>query len=142
MMNTYEERVREFAHQIWESEGRPEGQECRHWDMACKLAEGLNNKDTDDLGSGAVLSVIAAGEPFNPDPEPVPEIDRPQPNQPDIPVPPSPTQQPIQPTDPVQPGNPEQPIQPQGNVLNTSAANTSVGKRNKSTKKQKEKTSA
>ncbi|WP_347900503.1 DUF2934 domain-containing protein [Pseudomonas purpurea] len=38
-MSTDEKRVREFAYQIWESEGKPEGQEARHWEMAHKLAE-------------------------------------------------------------------------------------------------------
>jgi hypothetical protein len=38
-MNINEHRVREFAYQIWESEGRPNGQEERHWEMACKLAD-------------------------------------------------------------------------------------------------------
>ena len=38
-MNTADKRIREFAYQIWESEGRPDGQEARHWEMACKLAE-------------------------------------------------------------------------------------------------------
>jgi hypothetical protein len=38
-MSVDEKRIREFAYQIWESEGRPEGQEARHWEMACKLAE-------------------------------------------------------------------------------------------------------
>ncbi|MFW0756882.1 DUF2934 domain-containing protein [Pseudomonas sp. H11T01] len=38
-MSTDEKRVREFAYQIWESEGKPEGQETRHWEMARKLAE-------------------------------------------------------------------------------------------------------
>lgn len=38
-MSTDEKRIREFAYQIWESEGKPEGQEARHWEMACKLAE-------------------------------------------------------------------------------------------------------
>ncbi|WLG53315.1 DUF2934 domain-containing protein [Pseudomonas sp. FP1742] len=38
-MSTDEKRIREFAYQIWESEGKPEGQEERHWKMACKLAE-------------------------------------------------------------------------------------------------------
>ncbi len=37
-MNTEEQRIREFAYQIWESEGKPEGQAERHWQMACKLA--------------------------------------------------------------------------------------------------------
>jgi hypothetical protein len=38
-MNIDEKRVREFAYQIWESEGKPAGQEDRHWAMAYKLAE-------------------------------------------------------------------------------------------------------
>ncbi|QQZ44638.1 DUF2934 domain-containing protein [Pseudomonas sp. SK3(2021)] len=38
-MSTDDKRIREFAYQIWESEGRPDGQEHRHWEMACKLAE-------------------------------------------------------------------------------------------------------
>lgn len=38
-MSTDEQRVREFAYQIWESEGKPAGQEDRHWAMARKLAE-------------------------------------------------------------------------------------------------------
>lgn len=37
-MQPNEHIVRQFAHQIWESEGRPEGQASRHWEMACKLA--------------------------------------------------------------------------------------------------------
>lgn len=30
-------RVRQLAYRIWESEGRPEGQEQRHWEMALKI---------------------------------------------------------------------------------------------------------
>ncbi len=33
-MSTDEKRIREFAYQIWESEGRPDGHEERHWEMA------------------------------------------------------------------------------------------------------------
>jgi len=32
-----EERIRDMAHRIWESEGRPQGQEQRHWKMAERL---------------------------------------------------------------------------------------------------------
>ncbi|HEY8939803.1 MAG TPA: DUF2934 domain-containing protein [Cellvibrio sp.] len=39
-MQLNEHVVRQFAHQIWESEGKPEGQAERHWEMACKLAQG------------------------------------------------------------------------------------------------------
>jgi hypothetical protein len=38
-MKVNEARVRELAYQIWESEGRPDGQEERHWRMARSLAE-------------------------------------------------------------------------------------------------------
>lgn len=38
-MSTNEKRIREFAYQIWESEGQPHGQEARHWEMARKLAQ-------------------------------------------------------------------------------------------------------
>lgn len=38
-MSTDDKRIREFAYQIWESEGKPGGQEKRHWEMARKLAE-------------------------------------------------------------------------------------------------------
>jgi len=34
-----EKRIRELAYQIWQSEGCPEGQQDRHWQMARKLAE-------------------------------------------------------------------------------------------------------
>ncbi len=37
-MNLNEQRVREFAYQIWEAEGRPFGHSERHWEMASKLA--------------------------------------------------------------------------------------------------------
>ena len=40
-----EQRIRELAHQIWESEGRPDGQDARHWEMACKLTEGQPQGD-------------------------------------------------------------------------------------------------
>ncbi|MFJ3486530.1 DUF2934 domain-containing protein [Pseudomonas sp. NPDC090202] len=38
-MNVDEETVRQLAQLIWETEGRPQGQEARHWDMATRLAE-------------------------------------------------------------------------------------------------------
>lgn len=38
-MSVEDKRIREFAYQIWESEGKPEGHEARHWEMARKLAE-------------------------------------------------------------------------------------------------------
>ena len=31
-----EDRIRKRAHEIWESEGRPEGREREHWDQACR----------------------------------------------------------------------------------------------------------
>ncbi len=38
-MSVDEEAIRQLAQLIWETEGKPEGQEVRHWDMATRLAE-------------------------------------------------------------------------------------------------------
>lgn len=38
-MSVDEEAIRQLAQLIWETEGRPEGQQSRHWEMATKLAE-------------------------------------------------------------------------------------------------------
>ncbi|MCF7202490.1 DUF2934 domain-containing protein [Pseudomonas oligotrophica] len=38
-MTSEDQRIREFAYQIWQSEGCPHGQDERHWDMARKLVE-------------------------------------------------------------------------------------------------------
>ncbi|HYC03004.1 MAG TPA: DUF2934 domain-containing protein [Azospirillaceae bacterium] len=40
-----DERIRQRAHQIWESEGRPEGREQAHWDMARELVAQEQNVD-------------------------------------------------------------------------------------------------
>lgn len=42
-----EQRIREMAHRIWEDEGRPPGQEKRHWEMA----ESLIDVDQKRVGS-------------------------------------------------------------------------------------------
>ncbi|MGJ4803031.1 DUF2934 domain-containing protein [Luteimonas sp. SDU82] len=34
-----QQRTRELARQIWEAEGRPDGQELRHWGMAERLVQ-------------------------------------------------------------------------------------------------------
>jgi hypothetical protein len=33
------QRITQLAHEIWEAEGRPEGQSLRHWGMAERLVE-------------------------------------------------------------------------------------------------------
>lgn len=48
-MNNNEQRIRELAHQIWESEGRPDGNADRHWQMAAKLAESEQQGDLQPL---------------------------------------------------------------------------------------------
>ena len=44
-----EARIRDMAHRIWESEGRPHGQEDRHWKMAERLI--VASEDSSDAGS-------------------------------------------------------------------------------------------
>jgi len=37
--NQREARIRQLAEEIWEAEGRPDGQELRHWGMAERLVD-------------------------------------------------------------------------------------------------------
>ena len=51
---TDEERVRQLAYSIWEAEGRPEGQQQRHWDRALKIVAAEqaagNDADLEEVG--------------------------------------------------------------------------------------------
>ena len=38
-MNIDQDTIRQLAEAIWETDGKPEGQQERHWEMATKLAE-------------------------------------------------------------------------------------------------------
>jgi hypothetical protein len=65
-MSTEDKRIREFAYQIWESEGKPEGQEERHWQMARKLAEAealAPKKSPKAAGSKTPASKAPASKP-------------------------------------------------------------------------------
>lgn len=65
-MNLNENRVREFAYQIWESEGRPQGQHTRHWEMACKLAANQTSNQTmegQNVSSGNGSGIAQADAP-------------------------------------------------------------------------------
>src|SRR5690554_962056 len=48
MMNISEEQVRKHAYQIWESEGRPQNQAQRHWEMAQKVAASQSQLEHQD----------------------------------------------------------------------------------------------
>ncbi len=48
-MPTREEKIRERAHQIWEQEGRPGGQEARHWERASREIDAAE-ADSADIG--------------------------------------------------------------------------------------------
>lgn len=90
-MNTHEQRIREFAYQIWESEGKPHGQTERHWDMARKLAETHAASEQQEVAGST---------------EPAPSVEPITPISPTQPAQPVPASDPIQPTDPVQPSQP------------------------------------
>lgn len=38
-MASNEQNIRALAHQLWESEGRPEGQAEKHWKLATRLID-------------------------------------------------------------------------------------------------------
>lgn len=82
-MNTNEQHVREFAYQIWESEGCPVGHSDRHWAMARKLAashDEHSHADT-DVPASEPVEPISPGEPAHP----------------------------VSPSEPIQPAEPRQP---------------------------------
>lgn len=58
-MNINENRVREFAHQIWESEGCPDGHAARHWEMACKLAAADETDESDQQQAAPQHTTVA-----------------------------------------------------------------------------------
>ena len=69
-MSTDDKRIREFAYQIWESEGKPEGQEERHWEMARKLADAeaqakalAPGKSSKTTGSKSLGAKSSTGKP-------------------------------------------------------------------------------
>ena len=49
MNDQREQRIRERAHQIWEREGRPDGQEQSHWDRASREIDEEDRKQTTDI---------------------------------------------------------------------------------------------
>ena len=62
-MTQQEQQIRELAYDIWQSEGRPEGQEERHWEMARKLVEAR--------GGAGTPTVKPAGKTRKPTTKPV-----------------------------------------------------------------------
>lgn len=53
MMTSREQRIRMLAYRLWESEGRPEGQEARHWEMAERIVEAENAREEEQEWQGA-----------------------------------------------------------------------------------------
>ncbi|KAF1016882.1 MAG: hypothetical protein GAK31_00141 [Stenotrophomonas maltophilia] len=49
-------RTEALAHQIWEAEGRPDGQEQRHWHMAERLVQA-------EIAAGSTRSGADDGQP-------------------------------------------------------------------------------
>ena len=62
-MTQQEQQIRELAYEIWQSEGRPDGQEERHWEMARKLVEAG--------GSAGTPTAKSAGKARKPATKPV-----------------------------------------------------------------------
>lgn len=64
-----EQRIRERAYQLWESEGCPEGQAMRHWHEACQQiqaedgASSRTSEETLETASGGVESGVAPPMP-------------------------------------------------------------------------------
>lgn len=55
-----EDRIRARAHEIWDREGQPEGQELRHWDEA-RLEIEAEERVSAATGPGDVAESVMAG---------------------------------------------------------------------------------
>ena len=67
-MNSKERVIRKLAHQIWEAEGRPDGQASKHWERANILASEANGSDGAHLKSSIdPLEASGTTEPVQPD---------------------------------------------------------------------------
>jgi hypothetical protein len=62
MTNDHEQLTRELAHHIWESEGCPQGEELRHWQMAERLLEASAAKAPTASANPAKRSSRAGGK--------------------------------------------------------------------------------
>ena len=64
MSDDREERIRRKAHQIWEDQGRPEGQAEAHWDMASELVAIEESQMSTTVPLERSKAQIDAGEPL------------------------------------------------------------------------------
>jgi hypothetical protein len=62
-MDVDEKQITEFAYQIWQAEGEPEGQADRHWEMARKLAEAESSSPPVHLEGKLPTSSGVSGDP-------------------------------------------------------------------------------
>lgn len=65
------ERIRQRAHAIWESEGRPEGQHERHWALACAEIEAEDSQAPIEVTAGAGPAIAAHSKDAKPRKPPV-----------------------------------------------------------------------
>lgn len=72
-----EQRTRELAYQIWETEGCPDGQRDRHWEMARKLAE-IETRDEPQPNARARRITKPSAAPVASQPKDAPIIVPPQ----------------------------------------------------------------
>ncbi len=50
MDQDHQERIRQRAHEIWESEGRPEGRDAHHWSQAEQELRGQSHEGDQTMG--------------------------------------------------------------------------------------------
>ncbi|HWV16367.1 MAG TPA: DUF2934 domain-containing protein [Cellvibrio sp.] len=69
-MNTHEQHdsyIKQIAYQIWEAEGRPDGQAHKHWQQASILIEVLEKENRGATQNSAPAHPKHSNEPQQPD---------------------------------------------------------------------------
>jgi hypothetical protein len=66
-MASNEHKIRELAYYLWLSEGKPEGQSDRHWEVATKMVAEQNEHDQSSKRSIDPSEAKGTTEPEQPD---------------------------------------------------------------------------
>jgi hypothetical protein len=65
-MSVKEDRIRQRAYEIWEREGRPDGEDMRHWLQAFQEIAASADADSQPAGKSRAKKTTSADKPVKP----------------------------------------------------------------------------
>jgi len=67
MLNHQQNNIQEIAYYLWLSEGKPEGQSARHWEMAARMVDEEQHTGRNPKRSTDPSEAKGSTEPAQPD---------------------------------------------------------------------------